>query len=134
MGSYLRNDFSAGDVILVNVEKFFLEQQLWQIFCCMIKVSQIIRRHMRTINLKMIKRKKIIKDNIYYVSAVLFCLLFLVFAKYMKLLNRKVILAIAVLLMAATLCKAIAYVQEKIKASRKNKSVKAKIIGFRKDY
>jgi len=89
---------------------------------------------MRTINLKMIKRKKIIKDNIYYVSAVLFCLLFLVFAKYMKLLNRKVILVIAVLLMAATLYKAIAYVQEKIKASRKNKSVKAKIIGFRKDY
>ena len=58
----------------------------------------------------------------------------MVFAKYMKLLNRKVILAIAVLLMAATLYKAIAYVQEKIKASRKNKSVKAKIIGFRKDY
>ena len=80
------------------------------------------------------KRKKIIKDNIYYVSAVLFCLLFLVFAKYMKLLNRKVILAIAVLLMAATLYKAMAYVQEKIKANRKNKSVKAKIVGFRKDY
>lgn len=52
----------------------------------------------------------------------------------MKLLNRKVILAIAVLLMAATLYKAMAYVLEKIKTNRKNKSVKAKIVGFRKDY